>query len=281
MARVCVLGLGLGYGLSLYLSKLEHEVLGVDVDRSAFEQPRIDDETKQALAKWHDTVTFVDRYAPLANFNPDFVLVFVSTPLKGGRLSMFNVLSALSAAWARAGATPEYGILSTLPVGGMKQVRESFPKMTATYCPPMIKKARFLSTFRDPPSGWQLFGGSPSLALRRLFKEAQDGGVKQIVAAPETIEWAKLLTNAVLATKVTLANAIGRELGEMGTDVCRIVNADPRVGEGYFTPGGPASGPCLPRDMTELEAATLGTLHKLLAAVNDANGTYAMVRETA
>ena len=281
MSRIAVIGAGLGYSLSLYLSSLEHEVMCVDVDRRAFEQPRIDDETKAVLGKWHETVNFTDDYSYLTNFNPDFVLIFVSTPLVNGRLSIKNVISAVASTSAQVGVLPEYAILSTLPIGGVREIRAFRPRLSLTYAPPMIKKHRFLSTFKSPPSGWQLFGGTPSLALTRLFKGAQAPSVKQIVTDPEVVEWAKLLTNLMLATKVTLANAIGEQLGGIAPDVCRIVNADPRIGEGYFTPGGPASGPCLPRDMTELEAASSGKLFTLITALNDANGTYAMVKETA
>lgn len=272
---MAVLGLGLGYSLSLYLSSLEHEVMGIDIDPKAWENPRIDPTTEVKVGAWRETVTFSQDYRALRNFMPDFVLVFVATPLKDDRLSVEHVANALLQAHEYAGSRPEYAIMSTLPIGGMKQLRRGFIRSSIVYTPPMVKKHMFLKTFREPPSGWQLFGGEPSVEMLRLFKGAQPG-VRQIVAEPETVEWAKLLTNAFLANKIVFANSVRDQLGPLAAKVCDIVNMDPRVGEGYLTPGGPAAGPCLPRDLTELESVSTGDLRHLLTVINAINKTYTL-----
>lgn len=220
------------------------------------------------------SVAFSRDFQALAD--RELVLVFVSTPFDGARLDDGNVVFALADS-ARANPRAEHSVLSTLPLGAMQALRKHFPELHLSYSPPMIKKHRFLSTFTSPPSGWQLFTEGASPQLRGLYASMQPG-VRQIVAPDDVVEAAKMCTNMMLATKVIMANAIGAWLGEkVAAAVCEIVGTDPRLGDGYFAPGGPAAGPCLPRDMLELEAVSEGSLRDVLKALNVANGTRRLV----
>lgn len=269
--KVGIVGLGLGYSLSHYLSNIGHLVVGVDIDPGSIRRPRVDAEMKSWLADNKSTPRLGTDFGSLSD--SDYIFIFVSTPLDQGRMSVRNVMAAVgSAIEANPGA--EYAILSTLPIGGMKAIHGRFPELKICYTPPMVKKHKFQSTFYSPPSGWQLFGGRASRRLRAIFRGAQAPATRQILATEDVVEAAKLCTNLMLANKIVIANAIGSWLGLVnGKAVCEIVGTDPRVGAGYFTPGGPASGPCLPRDLTEIQAASDDGLSDLVAVLNRLNGT--------
>ena len=264
--KLGVIGLGLGYSFAKYLAMEGHDVVGVDTDMSAFQSPRVDTEMKQILELNDPMVKFSDGYWLLKD--SEIVFVFVSTPFREGRISPKNVFTALAAS-RDVNKNAEYVILSTLPVGTMKEVHSRFADARIVYAPPMVKKHKFLSTFIDPPSSFQMFGGDPSDELLHLYHSIQNA--EQIIAPDEVVERAKLSVNLMLAIKIIIANAIG------DSRVCAIVEKDPRVGKGYFTPGGAASGPCLPRDLLELEATTDGSLKKIVQTLNEVNGSNDLV----
>jgi UDPglucose 6-dehydrogenase len=269
--KVGIVGLGLGFSFAHYLSHLGHTVVGVDIDPRVIKNPRVDAEMKQWLKKHRSSPRFGTDFGLLKKC--DYIFIFVSSPLVRGRLSIKNVLAALRSG-TKVNARAEYCVLSTLPIGGMATIHERFPALRVSYTPPMIRKHMFQSTFYSPPSGWQLFGGRASGRLRAIFRGAQAPTTRQFRTTEDVAEAAKLCTNLMLATKIIIANAIGSWLGpSRGKSVCEVVVADPRVGDGYFTPGGPASGPCLPRDLTEIQAVSDGGLKELVTVLNRLNGT--------
>lgn len=279
LPNLAVLGLGLGYSLSHYLQSLGHRVTGVDIDERAFETPRLDKEMVDWIAAHqgeYPTPEFTVEYSRVRE--ADYILVFVATPLREGRLSLDYVRASMkSAIAANPGAT--YLVMSTLPIGGMAELHSTFPAQRMFYTPPMVKKHQFLSTYINPPSHWQLVGhqGDEPQDVIELYKSWQ-GPVRKIISVREDIaELAKLSTNMMMTTKIVMANAIRDWIGDEGSAraVCEIVGLDPRVGSACFVPGGPAAGPCFPRDVTELQLATPpdSDLHRLLVIINDVNHT--------
>lgn len=275
--KIGIVGLGLGYSLAQYLAFRAHNIVGVDIRTNSYLKPQLDPEMAAWMLRHSKDIKqpyFTDDYSALIDC--ELIMIFVSTPLVNGRLLMSNVLNAVAAA-SKVNVDAEYALLSTIPVGGMQVIHDQFPDVQIRYTPPMVKRHRFLSTFINPPSHWQLFGGYPSKELKDLYRSIQSPRVQQFEVSESVAEKAKLLTNLMLATKIIIANSIGEWAGSEGKRVCRIVNADPRVGKGYFTPGGQAAGPCLPRDLTELEAVTEGSLKEIVVLLNRINGTAKLI----
>ena len=175
--------------------------------------------------------------------------------------------------------------MSTLPVGEMRHIHDIFSDIRLFYCPPMVRQGNFLSTFTNPPSGQQLIGynhksdfdSDVNSDIIDLYKFWLNKEVAYINVVPENVaEIAKLCINMMLSTKIIIANSIAKWVdNKLNADlICQIVNHDPRIGTGYFTPGGPAAGRCLPRDIIELENAAADTdLSKLLKVLNEINKT--------
>ena len=70
-------------------------------------------------------------------------------------------------------------------------------------------------------------------------------------------ELLKLSINCVLATKISLANSLGKLFSAYGVPASMVaeIGADSRIGTAYMVPGSPISGPCLPRDNKALQLA--------------------------
>jgi UDPglucose 6-dehydrogenase len=277
--KIGVVGLGLGYGLSMYLASLGHDVVGIDIDSRAYRRPRVDERTE----RWLDSVDWKGKSTPKFSTDfrrlrdSDYIAVFVSTPLVEGRLDIRNVLASLTES-TKWNSRATYLIVSTLPIGAMKTIRGHFD-VRVFYTPPMVRKDDFLNTFRHPPSNWQLIGHNgidDCEDVCELFRQWQSQ-VPQFVVHEDTAIAAKLCTNLMLSTKIVMANAIESWIGAYAKQVCEIVSSDPRIGKGYFAPGLPASGPCFPRDLTELEAVSEGPIKRIIQTLNEANHTNELV----
>jgi len=230
---------------------------------------------EQYFDRYCTRITFTNNHAMLED--RDYIIIFVATPLINRRLSMKFVLSALETC-VRNNPKATYLIFSTMPVGGMETIHNAFPKIRAFYTPPMVKAGHFLSTFKSPPGGIQPIGFKDATPtdVTDLYRIWLEPHVLITPSSERIVEVAKLAINMMLSIKIVSANAIASWLKDekLAKQVCNIVNTDPRVGIEYFTPGGPAAGPCFPRDLTELEQASKGTdLEKLLKIINELNKT--------
>jgi len=280
-----ICGLGLGYSLTHYLAFLGYDVIGVDVNRDTFtkDNPKVDKQMRKFIVENYSAfdshIFFSTKHADLAKCK--YILIFVATPLEKRRLSMKYVLSALESTFLQ-NPSATYLILSTLPIGGMEIIHKTYPQMRVYYTPPMVRAQEFLQTFKKPNTGWQLIGfeDEPPIDVVALYSKWLSSDIEIIPRSERIVEVAKLATNLVLSLKIVCANAIQSWLQNqhIAEEACRIINMDPRVGVGYFKPGGPAAGPCFPRDLTELQEVSKGTdLEKLLKIINELNKTDELV----
>lgn len=278
--KISVLGLGLGFSLSCLLSSYGHKVVGVDIKAEAYKNPRLDYCMKMYVAQNQSLISrnlrLTTNYGKIRD--AELIVVFVSTPLEQGRLSTKNVESAIQSSLERNNNS-HFALLSTLPIGGCDTLFQRFPEIKdkMVYVPPMVRQGMFLGTFTNPPSGWQMISDNadPSKILE-VYKPILSPNVQYIFADYRIVEVAKLVTNVALTQKIVLANTIDDWCEQMGLDakkVMKIVGMDPRIGNQYISPGGPASGACLPRDLIELLHASEGSpfseLLQTLKKLND------------
>ena len=279
--KIGVCGLGLGYCLSHYLTTFGYDVVGVDINPDTFTKPnpKVDEEMKKFIednfTHHYSSLKFTTKHNSFAD--RDYIIIFVATPIMNKRLSMKHVLAALKTC-VEVNQKATYLIFSTLPVGGMAIIHAKFPNIRVFYTPPMVRQGHFLSTFRNPPGRLQAIGfkDQPPEDVILLYSRWLAEGVRIIPHSERVVELAKLLLNMMLSIKIVSANAVASWLKDenIAKEACKIVNLDPRIGVGYFTPGGRAAGPCFPRDLTELEEVSKGSdLQILLKTVNKLNKT--------
>lgn len=263
--KITVLGCGLGYSLSCVLGAHGHDVVGIDINPKALENPRLDEGMKQYV-KQHEkkllkNVRFVTNYSFIKD--RDLIFIFVATPLKDGRLSTEYVEDAIESSLEH-NSHARFVLLSTMPIGGCDRIFNLFPELKEklNYVPPQVRQGFFYETFTKPPTDWQMVSNNADYSkILKIYKPILYPGVRFIVTGYRTVETAKLVVNAFLANRIVLANVVDEWLQQRGVDskeVMEIVGEDPRIGNQYITPGGAVGGACLPRDMIELLNASLG-----------------------
>lgn len=278
--KISILGCGLGFSLASIFGFHGHKVVGVDINPEAFKDPRLDDGMKwfinQNRQRIEGNVQFTTDYEKVAD--SELIFIFVGTPLVENRLSTQHVESAIASS-LKHNTTARFALLSTLPIGGCDKIFGKYPELKdkLNYIPPMVKHWRFLESFRSPPSGWQMISDNADYSkILQVYKPIMYPTVEYIFTDYRIVEVAKLVTNAFLANRIIFANAVDDWCNYLhidGVKVMEIVGQDPRIGNQYITPGGPASGPCLPRDIQELLLASEGTsfsdLLQTLKKLND------------
>lgn len=283
MKTVAILGCGMGYPLAAYLSHLGHPVVGIDIDENAIKNPRIDDNSK-AWIKANCTSPpfprFTTSYSEITN--AEYILVFVSTPVSGRRLSNKNVFAAIDTA-RRHNEKATFLIMSTLHMGAMKTLKMLYPKLRIFYTPITVRHHDFIRTFITPPADFQMIGANGEAETAKdvvaLYQSWLAPNTPIVVKSADVVELAKLLDNFYLSAKIITSNAVGewveRGLAEQALD---LVQLDPRIGRGYLKPGiGPAGPPCFPRDLIELEAVATGDFKSILRVLNATNRTNEII----
>lgn len=149
---------------------------------------------------------------------------------------------------------------STVPVGTNQRIKsliESVKPQKATFdvasVPEFLREGQAISDTLHPD---RIVIGTESSKARDVLLELHkpiDGQV--VLSNIETAEMIKYAANALLATKISFANAIANlsELtGADGLKVLEGVGLDKRVGSAFLAPGPGFGGSCFPKDVRAL-----------------------------
>jgi UDPglucose 6-dehydrogenase len=276
--KISVYGLGkLGLPLASVLQEAGHEVTGIDP--SAMTIGRIRDRRQPALPHEpgvNPTGLAITRYAQAA----DMSFVVVPTPsydnVDRAGFSPVFVMDALRNIENVNDLGHIAVVVSTTSPGTMEDLAQTFRRLELVYNPTFIALGRVVEGLTDPDL--LLLGGDtrPTRKVREFWLEIidQHGNCTPVIHEADytEIELIKLAVNAVLGTKISLANSLGElfEAWDVDPKAVEIVGKDPRIGSALMTPGGPISGPCLPRDNRALQfAAAQKNLHLPLSSATD------------
>ena len=151
---------------------------------------------------------------------------------------------------------------STVPVGTNKKIKEIIqavipPKATfdVASVPEFLREGQAISDTLHPD---RIVIGTEGRAAREVLIEVHkpiDG--RFVLTDIETAEMIKYAANAMLATKISFANAVAAisELaGADGLKVLEGVGLDRRVGASFLAPGAGYGGSCFPKDVKALIA---------------------------
>jgi UDPglucose 6-dehydrogenase len=144
-------------------------------------------------------------------------------------------------------------IRSTVLPGTTRRLSLLIPPEQLAYNPEFLREKTALEDFLNPD---RIVIGveSPTagLLLRSLYQEFH----KPIIEVSwEVAEMAKLVSNAMLATKISFFNEVWMICQKMGIDadmVAEIVSLDKRIGPYGIKGGRPFGGKCLPKDLQGL-----------------------------
>ncbi len=101
--------------------------------------------------------------------------------------------------------------------------------------------------------------GSTNNYAKKVINELYDKIYKKSLVSNlnlDEAEYTKLLVNAYLTLKISFSNMVKiitkNEKNLSLEKILKVVGSDSRIGSKYMRPGGPFSGPCLPRDVKAL-----------------------------
>lgn len=158
---------------------------------------------------------------------------------------------------------------STVPVGTYKKVQkiieEVKPKKAEfdiASAPEFLREGQAISDTQNPD---RIIIGTSSKKAEKVLIELHTPLVtkeekitsKIILCNIETAEMIKYASNALLATKISFANAISHLAERTGADGLKVLHAvglDKRIGAAFLNPGAGYGGSCFPKDVKALIA---------------------------
>ena len=192
----------------------------------------------------------------------DLNFIVVPTPSQeDGEFDPFYVEEAVRRIYQLAKRHAIVVIVSTTFPGTVESIHNRYgDKLTVVYNPTFIALGSVVENLVNPSV--LLFGVDEEddvMLVEDVWDNVLDEAavVHKHVGSYVEAELLKLSINCVLATKISLANSLGKLFSAYGLapDVVSQIGADPRIGPAYMTPGAPISGPCLPRDNKALQQA--------------------------
>lgn len=146
-------------------------------------------------------------------------------------------------------------IKSTIPIGFEDNLEETVKKHATSKfefasSPEFLREGSAIADTLHPD---RIVIGTPSAKAQKILLElhAPISG-ERVICDIRSAQLIKYASNAVLATKVSFANALAILCERMGADVEKVlegVGADKRIGRAFLYPGVGYGGSCLPKDI--------------------------------
>ena len=212
--------------------------------------------------------------------NSQVVLVCVGTPPKNnGDADLTALFSAVEETAKNLSGYTLIAIKSTIPIGfedDLEATVKKHAKGTSEFaaCPEFLREGSALEDTLYPD---RIVIGTTSKKAQKILLElhAPISG-QRIITDIRSAQLIKYASNALLATKVSFANALANLCEKMGADIEKVlegVGADRRIGRTFLYPGVGYGGSCLPKDV--LAFITIGNRFdydlELLRAVDAIN----------
>jgi UDPglucose 6-dehydrogenase len=185
------------------------------------------------------------------------VIICVGTPPKnGGEADLTYLFSAVEEAAKNISGYTLITIKSTVPIGfedDLEAIVKKYAKSKFEFAssPEFLREGTAIEDTLHPD---RIVLGTTSKKAQKILLElhAPISG-ERIVCDMRSAQLIKYCSNALLATKVSFANAVSILCEKMGADVEKVmagVGADKRIGRAFLYPGVGYGGSCLPKDVT-------------------------------
>ena len=290
--KVCVVGTGyVGLTTGVSLAFLGHDVTCVDLDEAKVEtlragrSPIYEPHMESLLAEASERLTFTTDYADGVP-GAEVVFIAVQTPsLPDGNPDLRYLSSAADSVGRHIGG--DFTVVvnkSTVPIGSSNWVdsilREAFERshgrkadgeFTVASNPEFLREgvAIFDSLYpdrivvgSDHPRGLDVMNRLYRAVLNQTFtaptflpRPGEVGAVPMVSTDLASAELIKYAANAVLATKISFINEVGRLAGKVGADITQVargIGLDARIGSRFLEPGVGWGGSCFGKDTAAL-----------------------------
>lgn len=184
------------------------------------------------------------------------VLICVGTPPKqNGEADLTYLFQAVEEAAKNLNGYTLITIKSTIPIGfedDLEATVKKFAKSKFEFAssPEFLREGTAIDDTLHPD---RIVIGSTSKKAQKMLLElhAPISG-ERIVCDIRSAQLIKYASNALLATKISFANAVATICERIGADVQKVmegVGSDKRIGKSYLYPGVGYGGSCLPKDV--------------------------------
>ena len=258
--------IGAGYvGLvsAAVFSDLGNKVFCVDVNKDRikdlkkgqvpFFEPQLDEFIKRNLKS--KRLFFTTSYAESVP-KSQVILVCVGTPPKNnGEADLTFLFAAVEEAAKHLSGYTLITIKSTIPVGfedDLEQTVKKHAKASFEFAasPEFLREGTAIEDTLHPDR--IVIGATSKKAQKILLELHAPISGERILCDIRSAQLVKYASNALLATKVSFANAIAAICEKTGADVEKVlagVGADRRIGRSFLYPGVGYGGSCLPKDV--------------------------------
>ncbi len=285
---ITVIGAGyVGLVTAAVFSELGNKVYCVDViserieglkkGKVPFFEPSLEEYIKRNIAA--KRLFFTTSYAEAV---PKSSVVFIcvgTPPRENGEANLEYLFQAVEETAKNIKSYTLISIKSTIPIGFEGQLEETVKKHAKAKfdfasCPEFLREG---TAIEDTPHPDRIvIGGANQKAQKILLELHAPISGERIICDLRSAQLIKYASTALLATKVSYANAIAILCEKMGADVKKVlagVGADRRIGSSFLYPGVGYGGSCLPKDVLAFItlSAHFGYDFDLLQAVDSIN----------
>jgi UDPglucose 6-dehydrogenase len=203
------------------------------------------------------TIVFTTDVATAIN-ECDIAMICVGTPASPDGLDVSAVLDVCEQISTLCPPNFTIVVKSTMPVGATRRLTSVLTKLKSVnlfYIPEFLREGRAFDDFLEPDRVVVGSSGGLKITENHPIRPLIPSRCQIISTTYESAELAKLGANAMLASRVSFINEIGRIADSVGADIMEVANiigADHRIGRNYLMPGLGWGGYCLPKDVSAL-----------------------------
>ncbi|MBI4037473.1 UDP-glucose/GDP-mannose dehydrogenase family protein [Candidatus Curtissbacteria bacterium] len=266
---ITVVGAGyVGLVTAAVFSDLGNKVFCLDFDAKRIEnlkrgklpffEPQLDDYLSKNFSQ--KRLFFTTSYSESVP-KSQIILVCVGTPPKeNGEANLTYLFNAVEETAKHLSGYTLIAIKSTIPIGFEDEIESAAKKFAKTRfefasCPEFLREGTAIEDTLHPDR--IVIGTSSKKAQKVLLELHAPLGGERIICDTRSAQLIKYASNALLATKISFANAIANICEKTGADVEKVlsgVGADKRLGRSFLYPGVGYGGSCLPKDVLAFAA---------------------------
>ncbi len=284
---ISVIGTGyVGLVTGAVFADFGHTVWCVDIDKAKIaalergEMPFYEPGLKELVKRNHDQkrLFFTTDYQT-AIPKSKAVFISVGTPALNGHPNLTYLESAIKQTAEHLKRYTLIVIKSTVPVGIEKKLQDLITshtnaKFEFASCPEFLKEGSAVEDAINPDR--IVIGTNSKIAQKLLLDIYKPFPGERLTCDLPSAQLIKYTSNALLATKISFANAIANISELLNADaevVLKGTGLDKRIGQYFLKPGVGYGGSCFPKDLSAFVSITkdLGYQFKLLEAVEEIN----------
>ena len=266
-SNLSIIGTGyVGLTTGLGFAELGNRVICVDIDKNKIQGlkngiiPIYEKGMEELLKKNRKRISFTTNLRKAVK-ESGVIFIAVGTPAKDtGEADLSQIIDVAQNLRDAIDSYKVIVIKSTVPVGSVELIRDILSKkkregkdFDLVVNPEFLREGDAVYDFFHPSR--IVIGTNSRRAADILLKLYKPLNSPTLITSPIDAQMIKYAANAFLASRISFINEIATIAERVGADIKNIVKGlsyDPRLGQGYLSPGIGFGGPCLIKDLKAL-----------------------------